>query len=148
MKYLSWREVYEKANVNQSTSSFQREKFLKFYRYSGSGRHRKYEEGSVDILLLTSTMYAKGNAFEEIVEALEGKYGVQITNDIETQHHSTTTQQNIINDIKATFIEEIQRLEKKVDELINQSSDRDELLMKNIRLLTEKSTQRWWRFWN
>jgi len=118
MKYLSWREVYEMANVNQSTSSFQRQKFLKFYNFTGEGRNRKYEEGSVDVLVLTSTMYNKGNTYEEIVEVLEGKYGVQIINELEAQHNSSTTQQVSFEDtIRKVFQEELTKRDNIILEL-------------------------------
>jgi len=152
MIYYSWREVYEKAKVNQSTSSFQREKFLKFYNFTGEGRHRKYEEGSVDVLVLTSTMYAQGKTFEDILEALEGKYGVQITNDVVPQPNASSTQQEVITAIKEAFHEEVKALEDKIDLLATdarerdtQSQRRDTLLMENIRLLQEKRKP-WWRF--
>ena len=153
MVYLTWREVYEKAKVNQSTSSFQREKFLKFYNYTGFGRNRKYEENSVDVLVLTSTMYASGKTFEEILEALEGKYGVQITNDVVSQPNTSTTQQDVISAIKEAFREEVKALEDKIDLLATearerdiQSQSRDAVLMDALRAIREKNEKKWWRF--
>jgi len=151
--YLSWKDVYTRAKVNQSTSVFQRDKYLKFYNFIGEGRNRKYEEGSVDVLLLTSTMYNAGKPYEEVLEALEAKYGVQITNDVVPQSSSSTTQQDVITAIKEAFHDEVKALEDKIDLLATdarerdtQSQSRDAVLMDVMRAIREKNEKKWWRF--
>lgn len=149
---LSWKEIYTRANVNPSTSAFQRDRFIEFFPCIGEGRHRKYGEEAIEVLSMTSTMYADGKAYEEIKDALETKFGVPITNELETKPNSSTTQQDVITAIKEAFREEVKALEDKIDLLATdardrdtQSQGRDELIMTNIRLLQERRRP-WWRF--
>ena len=142
---LSWKEVYTRAKVNPSTSAFQRDKFIEFFPCIGEGRHRKYGEEAIEVLSMTSTMYAEGKAYEEIKDALEAKFGVPITNVLEVKPNSSTTQQDVIAAIKEAFREEVKALEDKIDLLAidarerdTQSQSRDAMVMTNIRLLQEK----------
>jgi len=98
-------------------------------------------------------MYASGKTFEEILEALEGKYGVQITNDVVSQPNTSTTQQDVISAIKEAFREEVKALEDKIDLLATearerdiQSQSRDAVLMDALRAIREKNEKKWWRF--
>lgn len=149
---LSWKEIYTRANVNPSTSAFQRDRFIEFFPCIGEGRHRKYGEEAIEVLSMTSTMYADGKAYEEIKDALETKFGVPITNELEAKPNISTTQQDVITAIKEAFREEVKALEDKIDLLVSearerdaQSQIRDELIMTNIRLLQERRRP-WWRF--
>ena len=146
---LTFKQVAEKAGVNQSTAAFQRDKFLQFFTFTGEGRHRKYAEESVEILSLISKMYAESKTYEDILETLEKRFGVQVT-DIAVVAENTTTQLDIIEGIRDMLKDELSqrddaigRLENKVDELSQGSQERDRLLIENIRLLQENK-KKWW----
>ena len=152
---LTFKEVYLRSGSNnQSTSAWQRDKFIKFFKCTGSGRARKYSPECIDVLKIISSMYSDGKVYEEILEVLENNYGVQIT-DVVTQPNTVATQQDIVETIRLMFVDElskrdrdIERLEQKIDCLTSVSDERDKLLMENIKLIREQQEQqqpnKWW----
>lgn len=153
---LSFKDVFIKANVNPSTASFQRDKFIEFFPCIGKGRNRKYGEESVEVLTLISSMYADGKGYEDIKEALEAGFGVPVNITASKDISTTTTQQGMLDAIRTVFQDEISkrdeailRLEKKVDDLIFDAKTRDEIVMKNIRTLQTQQSQQlrktWWQ---
>jgi DNA-binding transcriptional MerR regulator len=143
---LTWKEIFSQAKVNPSTASWQRDRFIDFFPCAGEGRHRRYGKESVEVLALISSMYSASKTYEEVRERLESIYGVP-TNIVvhEEQQLTSTTQQDILNEVRNIFQEEIKTLEDKVDALSQGSQDRDKLLMENIRLLQEKKKRSWWK---
>jgi len=150
---LTFKQVYEKAGINASTAAFQRDRFSEFIPCEGEGRQRRYNQESVDVLVITSTMYTEGKSYEDIKDVLEAKFGVPITNELATQHNVSTTQQDVITAIKEAFREEVKALEDKIDLLASearerdtQSQSRDAVLMDALRAIREKNEKKWWRF--
>jgi len=107
-----------------------------------------YSTSTPELLLLIVKLYKEGLKYPQIIEELDKVYGMPLTTDTIERSNANAVQQDIVNDIKTTFIEEIQRLEVKVDELINSSNTHDELLMTNIRLLMARNTKRKWWQWS
>jgi len=89
MKY-TWRDVYLKAKVNPSTSTFQRDKFIEFFPFSGSGRTRKYGDESVVVLSIISKMYSENKTSEEIRETLDNRFGIPMTSDLTINNDNST----------------------------------------------------------
>jgi DNA-binding transcriptional MerR regulator len=146
---LTFKEVAKEVGANTSTLAFQRDKFIEFIPHSGNGRNRLYSQEAIEVLKITSSMYADGKNYEEIREVLEGRYGIQI-NEVVPVSNTTTTPQVLINEIKEVFQSEITRLENKIDELSQGSKNRDELLMETLIAIREQQrnkSKKWWRFW-
>lgn len=148
---LTFKELYTKANLNQSTASYQRDKFSEFIPCSGKGRGRRYNQESVDVLIVISEMYGENKTYEEIREALEQRFGVPA---VIVHQDNSTTQQDVITAIKESFREEVKALEDKIDLLASdardrdtQSQSRDAVLMDVLRAIREKNEKKWWRFW-
>lgn len=148
---LSWKDVYTQAKVNPSTSAWQRDRFLSYFTYTGEGRHRKYGEDSIELLRTISTLYAEGKTYEDILDVLENRFGVQVDTTPVVQE---TPQIDVVEVIRGVMREElerrddaIERLESKVDELINGSKERDLILTETLREIQKKNEKKGWRFW-
>lgn len=146
---LTFKQIAEKAGVNPSTAAFQRDKFLSYFSYTGEGRRRKYGEDSIELLRTISTLYAEGKTYEDILDVLENRFGVQVT-DVAVQEPKI----DVVETIRGVMREElsrrdnaIERLEEKVDELINGSKERDLILMETLREIQKKNEKKGWRFW-
>jgi len=140
---LTFKNVIDKVGaVNASTLSFQRDKFIEFIPYTGKGRARRYGQEAVEVLTITSTMYASGKTYEEIREVLENKCGIPTVGDLVVKDN-TTTQLDIIAEIKGVFREEVARLEGKIDSLSRGNDEHDRLLMEHIREHQRK--KKWWQ---
>jgi DNA-binding transcriptional MerR regulator len=153
---LTFKQVAEKAGVNPSTAAFQRNKFEEFIPSIGEGRHRRYNDESVEVIKITSTMYSQGKSYEEIKDFLENKYGVQVTDIAVKENNVATTQQDMLSAIKVMFNDEMKSRDKaievlveKVDALAQGSQERDKLLMETLREIQSRDEKKkglkWWR---
>jgi len=146
---LTWKEVVTKSNVNvPATATFYRDKFIDFFNYKYEGRNRRYDESCVEILNHIYKMYSEGKIYEHILESLEDKYGVQISNIVtqEDNTNPTTIQYDPSEDIKE-LLEEVSSLKNMVKKLTIEAENRDEILMKNIRMIQSQqqlNNRPWW----
>jgi len=148
MDFITLKKCSDISGIGHSSVRFYRDRYESYFTSQGVGRHRMYSTSTPELLLLIVKLYKEGLKYPQIIEELDKVYGMPLTTDNIERSNANAVQQDIVNDIKTTFIEEIQRLEVKVDELINSSNTHDELLMTNIRLLMARNTKRWWRFWS
>ena len=93
-------------------------------------------------------MYSEGKIYEHILESLEDKYGVQISNIVtqEDNTNPTTIQYDPSEDIKE-LLEEVSSLKNMVKKLTIEAENRDEILMKNIRMIQSQqqlNNRPWW----
>jgi len=139
---LSFRQVCEKVGINQSTGAFQRDRFSEFIPCIGEGRARRYGQEAVEVLTITSTMYAEGKTYEDIKDVLEGRFGIPIAGDLVPV--VAETQLDIIAEIKSALREEIVRLEGKIDSLSRGNDEHDRLLMEHVREHQRK--KKWWQW--
>ena len=139
MKY-TWRDVYLKAKVNPSTSTFQRDKFIEFFPFSGSGRTRKYGDESVVVLSIISKMYSENKTSEEIRETLDNRFGIPMTSDLTINNdNSTTTQQvDFLGSIRDIFTEELNKRDATILHLQKELTD----IKESLQLLHEKARNR------
>ena len=147
---LSFKDVYTQANINTpSLAQFNREKFIEFFRFTGSGRQRKYDIESVEVMSIISRMYAESATYEAIKEQLEIRFGIPITCDSKEHNaliKSSTNQQEMVEDIKE-LLEEISNLKNMVNKLTVEVEDRDKILMENIRMIQSQQQINnipWW----
>ena len=150
---LTWKQVWTRADVLPSTATSQRNRYPDYFPCTGKGRQRRYGEESVGALIIISSMSNEGKGYDEILEALQDRFGM-IANITATNNDdkTATNQQDVITAIKEAFREEIKALEDKIDLLATdarerdtQSQSRDTLLMENIRLL-QKKKRKWWQW--
>jgi len=145
---MTFKQVAKEVGANTSTLAFQRDKFIEFIPHQGKGRNRLYGQEAVEVLKITSSMYADGKSYEEVKGALENRFGIPIANELTTKDNdTTTTPQVLLNGIKEAFATEISRLENKIDELTQGSKERDELLMNIIREQQRNKAKKWWKLW-
>ena len=144
-------------NLNISTARFYKDKYLQYFTTSGEGKKTRYDETStVELLLLITNSYKQNFDMDQIVELLDSKYGVIVTDLVpQTEDNTTVTvQQSMVEVIRTAVSEEVKQLSDQVETLIKdantrdaQSQSRDALLMENIRLLQEKANKKWWKWW-
>ena len=114
---LSFKQVVEKVGANASTLAFQRDKFSEFIDCTGEGRLRRYSQQAVDVLSITSKMYAEGKTYDEIKDVLEGRYGVP-TDIVLADNNATTTQQgDLIQSMRLMFAEELNKRDRLILDL-------------------------------
>lgn len=125
---MTWKEVYTAAKVNASTSAFQRERFLEFFPHINEGRQRRYNEKSVEVLILTSSMYSGGKTYEDIKDVLEK--GVAILPQPEDDSKYVVQQMDIKDIIRQVFQEEMEQRDATILKLQGELASVKEALLK------------------
>lgn len=145
---ITLKRIAEITSINISSIRYYKDLYFKYLTTSGEGRTMKYEEkSSVAIFTLVAESYKKRMVYEQIVELIEGAYGIPTVGNLEVKDNNTAiVQQDVITAIKEAFREEVKALEDKIDLLAvearerdTQSQSRDELIMTNIRLIREQN---------
>jgi len=143
-------------NLNISTARFYKDKYLQYFTTSGEGKKTRYDETStVELLLLITNSYKQNFDMDQIVELLDSKYGVIVTDLVpQTEDNTTVTaRQSMVEAIRTVVSEEVKQLSDQVETLINdantrdvQSQSRDEMLLTTMRMMIEKRKP-WWKKW-
>jgi len=160
---ITLKQVGEKTGINISTVRFYKNKYLQYFTTSGEGNNTRYEEKStVEIMNLIAKSYKSGFDYNQIIELIENRYGINIVTDLVTQdegNNVVTAQQSMEISMRNLFKEEMEKhniaiveLKKEVMELAvegrerdTQSQIRDEILLKTMREMMSRRKP-WWRF--
>lgn len=141
------KKIAELAQINVSSARYYRDLYESYFTTTGEGRNRRYSESNIALLKSISKMYSEGMLAAQIVETLDSSYGIPVTRDLPVVQENTATQQDILNEVRNIFKEEIKTLEDKVDALAQGSQERDARLMETMRAISEKNQKKGWRFW-
>lgn len=137
---LTLKQCAEKAGQPESTARFYRDRFIEFFSFTGESRHREYDESTVDVLQAIARLYNEGLNHKQVKEALDGLFGVPVTNTAVSQGSSSKTAgaqfdtESVIRDVfqeeLARRDEIILRMERKLDGLMDIVIERDEVITK------------------
>jgi hypothetical protein len=146
--FYTWKDIVKKSGLKipMSTSNNYRDEYLQYFEYEQTGRHPKYSERSVDVLIDIVKLIKQRKSQEEIKEVLESKYGAVAELIVQDQHSCDTSitnqQAEFMEAMRNIFKEEMQRLEGKLDDVLNDNKSHDEKLTKLIRLKQDQQQEK------
>jgi len=131
--YLTLKDCAELAHINVSSARFYKDKeeFRNYFKTSGEGKKIKYEQDStVELLSFISKSYAEGLDADQIVELMDSRFGMIVT-DLATQepdnNTETTQQEDLVHSLRHVLLEELAKqnhiILKLQDELENMKAE-------------------------
>lgn len=127
---MTWKQVCDAAKLNESTGRYYKDKFKKYFSFSGVGRHKKYSQEAIAQLVLIAELYGKGLDASQVMGILEEKYGVPVMQEdnsstyvVHTNNHNDNSstyavqQKEFIDAIRQVFQEELTKRDEIIIEL-------------------------------
>jgi len=134
--YLTLKDCAELAHINVSSARFYKDKdeFRHYFKTTGEGKKIKYEEKStVEVLQFISKSYTEGLDADQIVNLMDNKFGMIVT-DLTAQEPDNTTettqQEDLTHSIRLMLQQELNKRDKLILELQEEIQSIKEILLK------------------
>jgi len=124
---LTLKQIAERSGIGPSLAAFYRDKYEEYLKYSGEGRHRKYDESNADLFRLIAQRYKAGMDYEQIKQELDNEYGVLVGND----NKPKVVKQDLMESIRSVFIEELNKRDSLILELREELESIKETLIRH-----------------
>ena len=134
--YLTLKDCAELAHINVSSARFYKDKdeFRHYFKTTGEGKKIKYEEKStVEVLQFISKSYTEGLDADQIVNLMDNKFGMIVT-DLTAQSPDNTTevtqQEDLTHSLRLMLQQELNRRDELILELQEEIQSIKEILLK------------------
>lgn len=159
----TFKQAAELAGLHENTARNYRDRFPEFFSWTGEGRRRRYDEGTVPILKFIGEKVAENLTQEQIQTELEREYGVFIStispeNNIAAQEENNypTTPTQFHEIVRMAVAKELQSRDAQIAELRtelqesrkaieNLIAERDSYIVAQIREIMNEKKQPWWK---